>query len=95
MEIVKVLVLHAAYIFELLPKDNTTIQPLNHKRQLLDALPSEFDRQTYLSVAEKLKIPAKTAEKQISRFVDAGLLVRPSHGCYLKKELDAAFIVDN
>lgn len=86
MEMVKVLVLHAAHIFELLPKDNTNTQPLNHKRQLLDALPSEFDRQTYLNIAEQLKIPAKTAEKQISRFVDAGLLVRPSHGCYSKKE---------
>jgi hypothetical protein len=84
MEIVKVLVLHAAYIFEQLPKDTATQQPLNHKRQLLDALPAEFDRQTYLSVAKKLNIPDKTAEKQISRFVDAGLLKHPSHGKYSK-----------
>lgn len=84
MEIVKVLVLHAAYIFEQLPKDTATAQPLNHKRQLLDALPAEFDRQTYLAVAKNLNIPDKTAEKQISRFVDAGLLKRPSHGKYCK-----------
>ncbi|MEZ7914031.1 DUF3987 domain-containing protein [Macellibacteroides fermentans] len=84
MEIVKVLVLHAAYIFEQLPKDTATQQPLNHKRQLLDALPAEFDRQTYLAVAKNLNIPDKTAEKQISRFVDAGLLKRPSHGKYCK-----------
>ena len=84
MEIVKVLVLHAAYIFEQLPKDTATQQPLNHKRQLLDALPAEFDRQTYLAVAKNLNIPDKTAEKQISRFVDAGLLNRPSHGKYCK-----------
>jgi hypothetical protein len=84
MEIVKVLVLHAAYIFEQLPKDTATQQPLNHKRQLLDALPDEFDRQTYLSIAGNLKIPAKTAEKQISRFIDAGLLVRQAHGSYSK-----------
>ena len=84
MEIVKVLVLHAAYIFEQLPKDTATQQPLNHKRQLLDALPAEFDRQTYLAVAKNLNIPEKTAEKQISRFVDAGLLKRPSHGKYCK-----------
>lgn len=84
MEIVKVLVLHAAHIFEQLPKDTTTPQPLNHKRQLLDALPAEFDRQTYLAVAKNLNIPDKTAEKQISRFVDAGLLKRPSHGKYCK-----------
>jgi len=84
MEIVKVLVLHAAYIFEQLPKDTATQQPLNHKRQLLDALPAEFDRPTYLAVAKNLNIPDKTAEKQISRFVDAGLLKRPSHGKYCK-----------
>ena len=86
MEIVKVLVLHAAYIFEQLPKDTATAQPLNHKRQLLDALPSEFDRQTYLAVAKNLNIPDKTAEKQITRFVNAGLLVRKAHGSYSKKE---------
>ena len=84
MEIVKVLVLHAAYIFEQLPKDSAAVQPLNHKRQLLDALPAEFDRQTYLAVAKNLNIPDKTAEKQISRFVDAGLLKHPSHGKYCK-----------
>ncbi|MDD2214970.1 MAG: DUF3987 domain-containing protein [Bacteroidales bacterium] len=86
MEIVKVLVLHAAYIFEQLPKDTATAQPLNHKRQLLDALPSEFDRQTYLAVAKNLNIPDKTAEKQITRFINAGLLVRKAHGSYSKKE---------
>jgi len=84
MEIVKVLVLHAAYIFEQLPKDTATQQPLNHKRQLLDALPAEFDRQTYLNIAGQLKIPAKTAEKQITRFIDAGLLLRQAHGSYCK-----------
>lgn len=84
MEIVKVLVLHAAYIFEQLPKDTATPQALNHKRQLLDALPTEFDRQTYLAVAKNLNIPDKTAEKQITRFVNAGLLVRKAHGSYSK-----------
>ncbi len=84
MEMVKVLVLHAAFIFELLPKDTATPQPLNHKRQLLDALPAEFDRQTYLAIAKNLNIPDKTAEKQITRFINAGLLVRQSHGSYSK-----------
>jgi hypothetical protein len=84
MEIVKVLVLHAAHVFEQLPRDNTALPQVNHKRQLIDALPNEFDRQTYLSVARNLNIPDKTAEKQISRFVDAGLLKRPSHGKYCK-----------
>ena len=84
MEIVKVLVLHAAYIFEQLPKDTTTQQPSNHKRQLLDALPSEFDRQTYLNIAGQLKIPAKTAEKQIARFAKAGLINHLAQNQYRK-----------
>ena len=84
MEMVKVLVIHAAHVFEQLPKDSATSNQINHKRQLLDALPSEFDRPTYLSIAGNLKIPAKTAEKQISRFVDAGLLKHPAHGKYCK-----------
>ena len=84
MEIVKVLVLHAAFIFELLPKDTATPQPLNHKRQLLDALPAEFDRQTYLSVAKGLNIPDKTAEKQIARFVKTGLIIHFAHDKYKK-----------
>ena len=84
MEMVKVLVIHAAHVFEQLPKDSATSNQINHKRQLLDALPSEFDRPTYLSIAGNLKIPAKTAEKQISRFMDAGLLKHPAHGKYCK-----------
>ena len=59
-----------------------TPQPLNHKRQLLDAFPTEFDRQTYLAVTENSNIPDIRAEKQISRFVDAGLMVRQAHGTY-------------
>ena len=84
MEIVKVLVLHAAHVFEQLPRDNAALPQVNHKRQLLDALPNEFNRQTYLNIAGQLKIPAKTAEKQITRFINAGLLVRQSHGTYSK-----------
>ena len=84
MKIVKVLVLHAAHVFEQLPRDNTALPQVNNKRQLIDALPNVFDRQTYLAVAKNLNIPDKTAEKQISRFVDAGLLKHPSHGKYLK-----------
>lgn len=47
-------------------------------------LPAEFDRQTYLSVADKLKIPAKTAEKQIARFAKTGLINHFAHDKYRK-----------
>ncbi len=84
MEIVKVLVQHAAHVFQQLPTDTATkVQP-NQKQQFLNMLPAEFDRQTYLSVAEKLNIPAKTAEKQIARFAKTGLLNHYAQNQYRK-----------
>ena len=84
MEMVKVLVQHAAHVFQQLPADTATkVQP-NQKQQFLNMLPAEFDRQTYLSVADKLKIPAKTAEKQIARFAKTGLINHYAQNQYRK-----------
>ena len=84
MEIVKVLVQHAAHVFQQLPTDSAAkVQP-NQKQQFLNMLPVEFDRQTYLSVADKLKIPAKTAEKQIARFAKTGLINHYAQNQYRK-----------
>ncbi len=84
MEIVKVLVQHAAHVFQQLPTDTATkVQP-NQKQQFLNMLPAEFDRQTYLSVAQKLNIPAKTAEKQIARFAKTGLINHFAQNQYRK-----------
>jgi len=84
MEIVKVLVQHAAHVFQQLPTDTAAkVQP-NQKQQFLNMLPAEFDRQTYLSVAQKLNIPAKTAEKQIARFAKTGLINHFAQNQYRK-----------
>lgn len=84
MEMVKVLVQHAAHVFQQLPTDTATkVQP-NQKQQFLNMLPAEFDRQTYLAVADKLKIPAKTAEKQIARFAKTGLINHYAQNQYRK-----------
>jgi len=84
MEMVKVLVQHAAHVFQQLPTDTATkVQP-NQKQQFLNMLPAEFDRQTYLTIAEKLKIPAKTAEKQIARFAKTGLISHYAQNQYRK-----------
>lgn len=84
MEMVKVLVQHAAHVFQQLPTDTATkVQP-NQKQQFLNMLPVEFDRQTYLAVADKLKIPAKTAEKQIARFAKTGLINHYAQNQYRK-----------
>ncbi len=84
MGMVKVLVQHAAHVFQQLPTDTTAkVQP-NQKQQFLNMLPTEFDRQTYLSVAQKLNIPAKTAEKQIARFAKTGLINHYAQNQYRK-----------
>ena len=84
MEMVKVLVQHAAHVFQQLPTDTATkVQP-NQKQQFLNMLPAEFDRQTYLAVAKKLNIQPKTAEKQIARFAKTGLINHFAHDKYHK-----------
>jgi predicted transcriptional regulator len=52
---------------------------------LFQALPAQFDRAKYLEIAAQLQIPESTANKQIARFCNAGLLVRQAHGNYIKK----------
>jgi len=84
MEMVKVLVQHAAHVFQQLPTDTAAKVHPNQKQQFLSMLPAEFDRQTYLSVADKLKIPAKTAEKQIARFAKTGLINHYAQNQYRK-----------
>ena len=84
MEMVKVLVQHAAQVFQQLPSDTAAKGKPNQKQQFLNLLPTEFDRQTYLAVALKLNIPAKTAEKQIARFAKTGLIHHFAQNQYRK-----------
>lgn len=84
MEMVKMLVQHASHVFQQLPNDTTAKGQPNQKQQFLNMLPAEFDRQTYLSVAQKLNIPAKTAEKQIARFAKTGLINHFAQNQYRK-----------
>jgi hypothetical protein len=85
MEIVKVLLQHAAFVFRQLPQATPTQSP-NPKMSLFQALPAQFDRPQYIEVATQLQIHASTADKQITRFLNAGLLVKQTHGSYTKKE---------
>lgn len=34
----------------------------------------------------QLQIPESTADKQITQFLNAGLLIKQAHGCYAKKD---------
>lgn len=84
LSMVKILVQHAAQVYQQLPTEASTALPPNQKQQFLDALPTEFSRQTYLNAAKNLAIPPKTAEKHIKRFADSGLIIHFAHDQYRK-----------
>ena len=86
--IIRVLIQHASRVFQEFPKDT----PLNPSRQstllrqrFLDALPAQFDRSTYVSVAQRIGIPPKTAEKFIAAFKKQGLILHEAQNNYLKQ----------
>ncbi|GHT84809.1 hypothetical protein FACS18947_2770 [Bacteroidia bacterium] len=84
LEMVKILVQHAAKVFDALPADPAPPTTNNPKLALLQALPVQFDRAKYVEVAAQLQIPESTADKQIARFLNAGLITRQTHGNYTK-----------
>ena len=84
LSMVKILVQHAAQVFQQLPSEAVTTAPKNQKQQFLDELPKEFCRKDYLTVANKLGIPDKTAEKHIKRFAVNGLIIHFAHDKYKK-----------
>lgn len=87
MEIVKILLQHAAFIFKQLPRATAAQnQNLNPKMALFQALPAQFDRSKYIEIAAQLQIPESTADKQIARFLNAGLLIKQAHGSYAKND---------
>ncbi|MDD2564795.1 MAG: DUF3987 domain-containing protein [Salinivirgaceae bacterium] len=84
LSMVKILVLHAAQVFQQLPSEAVATAPKNQKQKFLDELPQEFCRKDYLTVAHKLGIPDKTAEKHIKRFAVNGLINHYAHDKYKK-----------
>jgi hypothetical protein len=86
LEITKTLIHHAALIFTQLPTETPEHTPsVAPQQRLLQALPPDFDRKTYLAVAKTLQIPDKTAEKQIERYLNLHQIERVAHGNYRKK----------
>ena len=84
LELVKILIQHAARIYEALPAETEKPKQPNQKQQFLETLPPEFSRQDYLKTAQSLNIPDKTAEKHIAKFVQSGLISHFAHGKYKK-----------
>lgn len=84
LAMVKILVQHAANVFQQLPAEAVTSAPKNLKQQFLNELPQEFCRKDNLAIAQKLGIPDKTAEKHIKRLKDSGLITHFAHDKYQK-----------
>lgn len=79
---ISVLVKHSSKVFNDLPIEQKEVKRANRKERFLEALPYQFSRQDYLNIADKNKIPHKTAEGYITKFVDAGLIHREAHNNY-------------
>ena len=82
IQIISVLVKHSSKVFNDLPIEQQDVKRVNRKERFLDALPYQFTRQDYLNIADKYKIPHKTAEGYITKFVAAGLIHREAHNNY-------------
>lgn len=89
IEISKVLVKHAAQVFRSLSEVESPLQGKRKpKYELLNALPDRFDRTQYLEFAGKLGIPISTADKQIKRYLNNGLIFKNDFNLYEKKGYD-------
>ena len=83
----RVLLKHAARVFGTLQPSDTSFPSgitTALSQRFYKSLPQEFDRKTYLAIAEQLNIVSKTADRRISNFCEKGLLIHLSHGNYSK-----------
>lgn len=85
----EVLIRHTVYVYETLfkPADNApriSGEQSAIKERFFDALPAEFTRQDYLTVAQSIGLKPKTAENYISKFLATKLIRRLEHGKYGK-----------
>lgn len=83
LEIIEVLMKHSAKVFSELPEAEKPKVRNNRKQKFLEALPRNFNRQTYLEKAKALNIPDKTAEAYITQLCKGGLIVRKKQDQYL------------
>ena len=87
INIIRVLLQHTSRVFQDLPQtasSNPARQSNILKRKLLEALPNQFDRSIYLSVAQRLGIKPKTAEKHIADFKAHNLIIHEAKNQYRK-----------
>ncbi len=86
---VEVLLKHTAKVYQLLPTNNVENTQGNKnqlKQQFFDILPPDFDKQTAITIAQKINIPLKTAERYLKQWCLSGQLNHILHGQYSKSK---------
>ena len=84
---VEILLKHTAKVYQMLPENispNMQCSKNQLKQQYYNALPSNFDTQTAISIAQSLEIPQKTAERYLKQWCLSGQMNRVKHGWYRK-----------
>lgn len=84
---VEILLKHTAKVYQMLPENispNMQCSKNQLKQQYYNALPSNFDTQTAISIAQSLDIPQKTAERYLKQWCLSGQMNRVKHGRYKK-----------
>jgi hypothetical protein len=65
---VKILVQHAATVFNAFPAEQETPPTNNPRMALFQTLPQQFDKQTYIAVDTQLQIPESNCQQANSPF---------------------------
>uniref|UniRef100_UPI0040489371 DUF3987 domain-containing protein n=1 Tax=Algoriphagus sp. TaxID=1872435 RepID=UPI0040489371 len=84
LSMVKVLIQHSEKVFNELPIEKQMTPRKNKRDKFLESLPKEFNRKSYLELASKQSIPAKTADGYIKNFCDSEILSKDKHDHYIK-----------
>ncbi|GHV65984.1 hypothetical protein FACS1894199_08270 [Bacteroidia bacterium] len=85
MEIVKVLIQHAAQIYQRLPTEAAAISKPSPRQKFYEQLPDEdFNFQQYIDIAQQSNIQKRSAIRYIARFIQTGLLQHPTRDTYNK-----------
>jgi hypothetical protein len=87
LEMISVLVKHSSHVFTQVSEDVQKEKPKHRKEIFLEQLPAEFNRQTFLEIGMKLRIPNSTAARYIKKFIEAGIIVNSLHDHYIKLEI--------
>ncbi len=84
LSITEVLVQHAARVYASLPVSVDPPLRKNREQRFFSRLPETFSRHEYLTVAEGLNVPDKTAQGYIAKLIKEGMIHRDKKDQYFK-----------